>query len=307
MLPSFLSIVIPSFNRPDYLRRTIQSIHTHLTCPYEIIIHDDGSDPEPLQDIYKLAADVSCLISNRSNVGINKGCNIAVEIASSPLILFLNDDCWLTAPLGLDLVEVLRKPYVGYICIGDEARQDKIPDFCRNSNTSFFLTSSILNGYTAAFRKEVWKEVGGWSTRAVSSNSDDIFLTSIIKAGYFKAQLAQPKVSLANYAERGTYYTSFREGLTINIPRIFNLDIKSMQNQEQLDCEAYSCAQRHLEAGLGNLEYWNQYLYSVFGKSCLSLFDFENLSYKATEINWEIAKKHGQEKWKSLVTTDFRG
>lgn len=76
-------------------RRCIQSIRETTDEKYELIIVDNGSEPEA-RDYAQQAADIAVL--NPSNVGFAAGCNQGLDKSSFPRVMFLNNDT--TLPRG---------------------------------------------------------------------------------------------------------------------------------------------------------------------------------------------------------------
>lgn len=99
------SIIIPTYNGLDLLRRCIASIREHTDSPYEIIVVDnastDGTAAWCMQE--KLI-----VISLPTNVGFPAACNKGLQLSSGDILILLNNDTvvtphWLsnmTAALG---------------------------------------------------------------------------------------------------------------------------------------------------------------------------------------------------------------
>ena len=88
--PDCISLVIPWFSMPVYINRVIKSIHEHADYPFELILHDDGSNKETVFDLMKNRDKISTLILNSGyQLGLASSINRAVALASSKYILFL--------------------------------------------------------------------------------------------------------------------------------------------------------------------------------------------------------------------------
>ncbi|MDV4144316.1 MULTISPECIES: glycosyltransferase family 2 protein [Shimia] len=98
-----VSIIIPSFNRPDRLRGCLEALSRLDGGPYETIVVDDGS-PEPLAPICAEFGDtVQCL--RQENAGPAKARNAGAAAATGDFLVFTDDDCrpepgWVTALLA---------------------------------------------------------------------------------------------------------------------------------------------------------------------------------------------------------------
>ena len=86
-----VSIIIPSFNRPDRLRACLEAIARLDGGPYETIVVDDGS-PEPLAPICAAFGEsVRCI--RQDNAGPAKARNAGAEAATGDFLVFTDDDC----------------------------------------------------------------------------------------------------------------------------------------------------------------------------------------------------------------------
>ncbi|MGQ4879995.1 glycosyltransferase family 2 protein [Billgrantia sp. LNSP4103-1] len=89
-----ISIVIPTHNRPDGLRHSLQSIINQTLLPNEIIVVDDGSVPAVNKAIFQdFPESVNCtLLRNEKPRGGNNARNQGVIAATGSFIAFLDDD-----------------------------------------------------------------------------------------------------------------------------------------------------------------------------------------------------------------------
>lgn len=87
---SLVSVIIPTYNRPDFLRRAIASVRAQEGINYEIIIVDDASD-EDLSSEFASAPDVTYL-RNKKNRGGSFSRNRGLEVAKGEYVNFLDDD-----------------------------------------------------------------------------------------------------------------------------------------------------------------------------------------------------------------------
>jgi glycosyltransferase involved in cell wall biosynthesis len=313
-----ISLVITSYRRPEYLKRAILSAHEYADCPFELIVHDDGSSPETREVLAELADKVTAAIhSSNPNVGLNKAINRCVSVASSPYILFMCDDCWLTEPCFLDVKNVLSRPYVGWVCPGDNRLINTAEDLytltlednqrCVVEGTSFGLTNNLLGAYTLGFRKDVWQAVGGWDENISSARSDNVFIAKLIKAGYWKAVLeGNCRIQLANndpdYIPTAPLATDHSTlGNFFGMSKNNEIQLRTLRVVKNNIWEAM-CLQ---EGGLANIHHWFDYFFRVFGTQFVSIFDMQNISYDPSKIDWYVATEYNQDTWKELLLEDF--
>ncbi|MGO8767049.1 MAG: glycosyltransferase [Limisphaerales bacterium] len=88
-----ISVVVPTFNRAEYLRRSIQSLLAqNAAFDYEIIIIDDGSTDGTREVCREFAGDARVKCHPEINRGIAAAKNHGAELAQSDLVLFFDDD-----------------------------------------------------------------------------------------------------------------------------------------------------------------------------------------------------------------------
>jgi glycosyltransferase involved in cell wall biosynthesis len=107
-----VSIVMPTFNRMEFLPAAIESVLAQSLPRWELIVADDGSDRETLHYLASLTRDerVRLLrLSHSGNAGTAR--NFAIAAARAPLLAFLDsDDLWATNKLERQLAALHGKP-----------------------------------------------------------------------------------------------------------------------------------------------------------------------------------------------------
>lgn len=310
---AFISIVITSYCRPHYLKRCIDSINEFADMPYEIIVHDDGSWQPYKDEIYNSLKDrVSTLIMNTGwNMGLNIAANRSCAIAQSKYILFMNDDCYLLRPCFKEIASVLDHSYVGFVCPVNEGTTHGEKKTKEYKNAKFHLSRDFGGGHSIAFRKSVWEEVGGWCEWNTTGQSDNVFLSRMIKAGYFKALIdGHPSIESTHpNAEGYVDSISFTKGNDCSYPRLFGLTDRQqiyMNHKRREWCQWWVDGERWIKeryddppfdnrenpiAGLNDLPYWGEYLSKIVKPD--------------GTVDWKEAELHNQTKWREEVDRDF--
>nr|WP_244428294.1 glycosyltransferase family 2 protein [Sinorhizobium fredii] len=109
-----VSVVIPTYNRASLLRRALNSVAQQTAKPSEVIIVDDCSETEILEQVNSIASDFSKLlnvrlITNERNRGANHSRNKGISAATGHYIAFLDsDDLWLPRKLERQLEEIKK-------------------------------------------------------------------------------------------------------------------------------------------------------------------------------------------------------
>ena len=158
-----ISVIIPTYNRKEMLKRAIQSVLIQSYTPYEIIVIDDGSDDgtkEWLKDNFpnvKYIYQMNSGVSSARNKGIKfaRGDWIALldsddewlpsklkdqanEIESNPAAKFLHtNEIWIRNGVRVNQMKKHKK-YGGYIF-------EKCLDMCRISPSSVLIKKDIFD------------------------------------------------------------------------------------------------------------------------------------------------------------------
>jgi glycosyltransferase involved in cell wall biosynthesis len=105
-----ISVVIPAYGRPEYLREALASVAAQTRIPVETIVVDDGTPGDAIRDIAH-AFDVRYV--RRTNGGVSAARNTGVAAANAPWIAFLDaDDRWLPEKLERQYAVVEAHPEV---------------------------------------------------------------------------------------------------------------------------------------------------------------------------------------------------
>ena len=98
-MPPSISIVIPTFNRPLKLKRALESCLAQTTLPFEIIVVDNGENPEtkPTVEAAQSRTTTSTPIDYRPSAlfDIRKALATGIEATKGDWIILLDDDDFL--------------------------------------------------------------------------------------------------------------------------------------------------------------------------------------------------------------------
>ena len=106
-----VSVIIPAYNRPEYLRQAVQSVIDQSFTDWECIVCDDGST-EKLDFVCQM--DPRVRLIRQSNRGLSMARNYAMSECLGELIAFLDDDdIWLPGKLEAQVAAMNADPGVG--------------------------------------------------------------------------------------------------------------------------------------------------------------------------------------------------
>lgn len=91
----FFSVVIPLYNKENFVESTIKSILDQTFTDFEILLIDDGSTDSSLKIASAFASSKIKIIKHQTNKGLSAARNTGIKTASAQYIAFLDaDDCW---------------------------------------------------------------------------------------------------------------------------------------------------------------------------------------------------------------------
>lgn len=208
-----VSVVIPSKDHPDVLKRCLESFRAKTEYRYyEWIVVDNGSSDENRVKLEEMQREYGFVyLYEKMDFNFSKMCNMGVQKANGDLILLLNDDIeiiersWLRRMAGQAL-----QPHVGAVgaklwyadtqniqhagitnmAIGPSHKLITFPDdkdYYYGRNRVVYDMIGVTAACLMVSRKK-YEEVGGLDeTMAVAYNDVD-FCFKLIEAGYYNVQ-----------------------------------------------------------------------------------------------------------------------
>ncbi len=154
-----VTVVIPTRNRPELVKRAVESALAQTYAAIDVIVVIDGPDPNTMESLNGVADPRLTVIALETNIGAAKARNLAVERAKGAWIAFLDDDdYWLPEKIAVQMAARppgLRYPIMSCCCKVVTARgvfmwprrlatpQDRISDY-------LFVRHGLLKGETFA-------------------------------------------------------------------------------------------------------------------------------------------------------------
>ena len=195
-----ISVVIPVYNRVDFLKEAVESVMAQTYTNWELILVDDGSTDGSFEKELEWAArfpdKIRCVThEGRANRGISATRNRGTQASRGSYIACLDaDDMWVPERLEKQ-VQILRKyPEVGLV-VGStlywhpgEPRLDRLmyaggpTDTLVQPPQLFYEmypmgTGTAPSMNTVLLRKDVIDSIGGWEERFRTSYEDQAMLT----------------------------------------------------------------------------------------------------------------------------------
>jgi glycosyltransferase involved in cell wall biosynthesis len=156
------SVVIPLYNKEDYILRTIQSVLNQSILDFEVLVIDDGSTDKSVE-IVKSIKDKRVRLLRQSNFGVSVARNYGIKEACNNLIAFLDaDDYWESEYLFSMSMLITKFPKSimyssGYII------HNKTSSYVRNIQNNNTHSYSIVENY------EYYRIINKWGMQASST------------------------------------------------------------------------------------------------------------------------------------------
>lgn len=87
------SVIIPLFNKEQYVEKCINSLSAQIYRDFEILVIDDGSSDSSVRRVRQLGSEKLTLIE-QENAGVSAARNRGIDLAKGDYICFLDADDW---------------------------------------------------------------------------------------------------------------------------------------------------------------------------------------------------------------------
>mgnify|MGYP000321373830 FL=1 len=113
-MPPLVSVVIPTYNREQYLQKALGSVLAQTYQCFEIIVIDDGSTDDTATLIRSFKKDITYIY--QENQGISKARNVGIRNSRGDFIAFLDsDDYWFPEKTELQIALFQKHPEYGMV------------------------------------------------------------------------------------------------------------------------------------------------------------------------------------------------
>jgi glycosyltransferase involved in cell wall biosynthesis len=185
------SVVVPVYNSERTLAFCLQAL-ANQTLPrerFEVIVVDDGST----DGTSKIAREFDVRYMFQKNQGPASARNIGADAAAGSIILFTDSDC---IPFS-DWLEKMVQPFTDSLVVAVKGRYktrqtELVARFAQMEFEDRYdmlkksVSIDMIDTYSAAFRKDVFKRMGGFDSRFPKANNEDTELSYRLAAAGYK-------------------------------------------------------------------------------------------------------------------------
>lgn len=174
-----VTIIIPAYNQAQYLGDAIESA-LNQTIKCNIIVVNDGSTDNTNEVAMKYPID---FLIEKPNGGLSSARNTGIQKADTKWILCLDAD----DKIAPDFIEKCLQYIDKYDIIGTGQQEfgdsDRVHIFDTNPTYEMFRIANRIN-CCSLFKKEMWKDIGGYDETMRLGYEDWDFWLRATKIGY---------------------------------------------------------------------------------------------------------------------------
>lgn len=182
----YISVILPTYNRKEYIMDAINSVLNQTHKELELIIVDDGSTDGTKEEIKSISDERIRYIYLEKNMGPSMARNIGIESAKYDVIAFHDsDDIWRKEKLERQLTYLKNDVGLVYCSYSIDRRsgpKNIVPsNFWDEEDLSgdmyaFLTKTNVIGTPTILVRKECIVQAGGFSTEIQSQEDWELVL-----------------------------------------------------------------------------------------------------------------------------------
>jgi glycosyltransferase involved in cell wall biosynthesis len=195
MAQPIVSIVMPTFNRLEFLQLTVRSVFRQTLQDWELLIADDGSTEDVLAYLETLEKDERVRLLRRPHLG-NPGAvrNAAIAVARGSFLAFIDsDDLWVENKLERQLAAMRGNPQCGWSYTAFTIVDAKGAPLSSERNRPWtpyggdifveaVRTTASIRLPSVLARTELVREVGGFDNAIECAEDSDLWMRLALRS-----------------------------------------------------------------------------------------------------------------------------
>lgn len=211
-----VSVIIPTYNQKEKVKRAVESVLIQEPKNYEIVVVDDGSSDGTFEFLSALNLPIKLL--RKENGGVSTARNLAIQSSVGEYVAFLDhDDLWLTGKLAAQVEFLNAHPEHGLVYTDEYIDADGV----RDSETRFdkqpprnglvlpvFVDLTPIHTSAVMVRRGVLNDTGLFDPTLLVHQDSDLWnrISEKYSFGYIEKPLA-----VFNYDTHGGQTTTNRK------------------------------------------------------------------------------------------------
>lgn len=262
---SFFSVIIPLYNKENFIENTLKSVLDQTFTDFELIIVNDGSTDTSEEKVFQFHDDRIRYFS-KENEGVSSARNYGISVAQSDYITFIDaDDYWYPDFLKEMFQNINKYPeekiFSGAIEI--ETSKSILPavysidktDNCQIVN--YFNAShktTVICTSCAVFKRSIFDEVGNFDINLKSGQDTDMWIRiGLIYPVLFTHTILARYVYDKNSLSKNKEYLNKR----MNFSKFSEIEKKNSALKKFLDLNRFSFAVKcKLNRDKANFEFY---------------------------------------------------
>ncbi|SRR5690554_6500503 len=179
-----VSIVIPTFNRADFIKEALDSVFAQTYPNFEVLVVDDGSTDDTRKVLDAYSQDPRLRYFYQENQGQSVARNYGISEAQGEFICFLDsDNRWLPNKLDISVRALTENPgvsvvYGDIITINEKGEQISTYNMRRHSGhiVAHLFGRNFVSMNTTMSRRECFSEMGAFDPEQRGAEDYELWL-----------------------------------------------------------------------------------------------------------------------------------
>ena len=194
-----VSVIIPTYNRSELLKKAVESLENQSHQNFEIIIIDDCSTDDTAEVVKGMGDNRIIYLKHDTNKGGSEARNTGIKQATGNFIGFLDsDDQWLPDKLEKQLKQFEGRPEVGVVYTGvqvvnehNQPTRKIVPAYKGEILPKLFESNCIDTTSSVLVKREILDQVQGFDASLPSCQDWDLYirLAQVTKFDFVKESL----------------------------------------------------------------------------------------------------------------------
>ena len=184
-ISGLVSIVLPTYNRGEMLKKTISSIISQTYTNWELIIVDDASNDNTAGIVKGMDDSRICYVKNEKNCGSNYSRNRGAELANGEFLAFIDSDNeWMPEKLEkqINCFEVQGELELVFckVLVNEGGFEKIVPNEQIEDLKEIMVRKNIVDTSATLMRKAAFEKVGKFDERISRLQDWDLFFRFIV-------------------------------------------------------------------------------------------------------------------------------